>query len=190
MLEGVLLLQTFYYSGGGQFGGLIDTLSQVGFFSYILPFLLIFAIVYGILLKTKVFEKNAINGIISLAVALLALQFDVVPMFFSELFPRLGVGLAIILVCLILLGLFLPNQPWIGFVLLGVSALIVIIILYQSAGSFSSGVPYWVEAYLPLVIGLAFIIFVVILLTREKKATSSSTSTLSTVFPWLASEPK
>ena len=37
---------------------------------------------------------------IALAVAFMSLQFDVVSMFFSELFPRFGVGLSIILVIL------------------------------------------------------------------------------------------
>ena len=171
----LLFLQSFTYAGGGQFGSLIESLSQMGFFSYILPFLLIFALIYGILMKVKFFDKNAINAIIALAVALLAIQFEAVPMFFSDIFPRLGIGLAIILVVLILLGLFLPNQGWVAYVLFGVSALIFLIILYQSAGAASSGVLYWFENNWPLLVGLGFIILVIVLITTKKKETTPKT---------------
>ena len=60
--------------------------------------MLIFALVFGILIKTQIFKDNkAVNGIIALAVAFMALQFDFVPTFFAQIFPRLGIGLAIIL---------------------------------------------------------------------------------------------
>ena len=168
MLKETLFLQVFSYSGGGQFGSLLDSLGQMGFFSYILPFLLIFALIYGILLKMKFFEKNAINAIIALSVSLLAIQFDAVPIFFSSIFPRLGVGIGIILVILILVGMFLPNESWTGYLLFGVSSVIVLVILYQSAGEAGSGILYWFQNNLPWIIGLIFVIVVIVLLTRNK----------------------
>ncbi len=188
MLKEIFLLQTFSYTGGGQFGSLIDSLSQFGFFSYILPFLLIFALVYGVLMKMKFFDKNAINGIISLAVALLAIQFEAVPMFFSDIFPRLGIGLAIILIIMILVGLFLPNQGWVGYVLFGISSLIVLVILYQSAGATGSNYLYWLEGYWPLLIGVIFIIVVIVLITRDK-TTPATPKTLGNVLPQLFGLP-
>lgn len=182
MLEEGLLLQTFFYSEGGQFGGMLDKLSQLGFFSYVLPFLLLFAMIYGILLRVKIFEKNAINGIIALVVSLLALQFDAVPRFFADVFPRLGVGLAVILVILIVMGLFLPNKPWVGYLLFGISALVVIVILYQSAGTAGSEILNWFENYLPLIIGILFIIIIIAFLTREKKESALS-KTLGEILP-------
>lgn len=186
MLKEILSLQSFAYSGGGQFGSLIDSLSQMGFFSYILPFLLIFSLIYGILMKTKLFEKNAINAIIALAVSLLAIQFEAVPIFFSSVFPRLGIGLAIILVILIMLGLFLPNQGWVGYLLFGISSLIVLVILYQSFGETGSGIFYWLESYWPLLVGVIFIIIVIVLLTREKETTQK---TLGDILPHLKYTP-
>lgn len=170
MLEGGLLLQTFSFYQGGQFGGLIDSLTQIGFFSFVLPFLLLFALIYGILLKVKIFDKNAINGIIALAVALIALQFDIVPQFFSEIFPQLGIGLAVILVILIIMGLFMPNYGWVGYLLFGVSTLIIIIILYQSFGGANLEAISWIKNYLPFIIGIIFIIIIIAFLTRERTA--------------------
>lgn len=188
MLKEILLLQTFSYSGGGQFGGLIESLSQLGFFSYILPFLLIFTLIYGILIKVKFFNKNVVNGLIALVVGLLALQFEAVPLFFSNVFPRLGVGLGVILVILILLGLFLPNQAWTGYVLFGVSALIALIVLYQSAGAAGSSILYWFERYWTILAAALFVIIVIVLITRDK-TTPPTPKTLGDILPHLKYEP-
>ena len=74
-------------------------------------FLLIFAVVYGILSTMNIFSKGdknkGVNAVIAIAVGLLALQWDYVPEFFSVIFPYAGIGISILLVALILMGLFL-----------------------------------------------------------------------------------
>ena len=135
MLEKIFTLQVggFY---GGTFGDVLSYMEQAGFFAYILPFLLIFALVFGILTKTQIFKDNkAINGIIALVVGLLSLQFDFVPIFFSEIFPRLGVGLIIILALLILAGLFFdPGSKLINYSLLAVGVIVFLVVLLQTFG--------------------------------------------------------
>ena len=138
MLNVMLASHGFFRGGyyGGSIGNLLAYWEQIGFFSYVLPFLLIFALVYGILTRTQIFKDNrAVNGILALTVGLLALQFDFVPIFFSEIFPRLGVALAIILVILILLGLFMdPDKSWPGYFMFGIATIIIIVVLVQTAG--------------------------------------------------------
>jgi uncharacterized membrane protein len=135
MLDKIFTLQIggFY---GGTFGNLLSQMEQAGFFSYVLPFLLIFALVFGILTRTQIFKDNkAINGVIALVVGLLSLQFDFVPIFFSEIFPRLGIGLAIILALLILAGLFFdPRNKLINYSLLVVGVIIFLVVLIQTFG--------------------------------------------------------
>ena len=116
---------------GGAIGDLLSAWEQAGFFSYLLPFLLIFALVFGILNQIQLFkEKKAINAIIALVVGLMSLQFPMVPLFFSEIFPRLGVGLAIILVVLIFVGMFIdPGKAGIFYILMGIGAVIVVVVL-------------------------------------------------------------
>ena len=135
MLGETLFLQGFGYFGGGSFGNLLSRLQQLGFFDYVLPFLIIFALVFGILTKTKIFDQNkGINAIIALAIGLMALQFDLVPRFFSELFPRLGIGLAFILTIMVLGGLFWDTEGQaLNYILLGISAIIIIIVLASTA---------------------------------------------------------
>lgn len=138
MLDKILTLQFGGYGGyyGGTFGELLFQMEQAGFFSYVLPFLLIFALVFGILTRTQIFKDNkAINGVIALVVGLLSLQFDFVPIFFSEIFPRLGIGLAIILALLILAGLFFdPENKIVNYSLLAVGVIVFFVVVIQTFG--------------------------------------------------------
>jgi len=89
--------------------------NEIGVFSYVIPFLLIFAVVFAILDKTKMLsgkdnENRGIIAIIAVAIGLLSLQFDFVSEFFAVVFPRFGVGLALFLVILIFLGFFYPES--------------------------------------------------------------------------------
>ena len=100
--------------------------NDVGVFSYVIPFLLIFAVVFAILDKTKMLsgsdgENRGIIAIIAVAIGLLSLQFDFVSEFFAVIFPRFGVGLALFLVIIIFLGFFYPTTgdrkvAWVGWV--------------------------------------------------------------------------
>ena len=147
MLEHIL---SFQFGGfyGGEAGNLFAYWEQLGVFSYVLPFLLIFAIVFGILMKIKVLGENrGLNAVIALVVGLLALQYDLVPVFFSEIFPRVGVALSIILVLLVLVGLFLdPDSKAINYGLLGISGIIFVSVLIKTSGYLGWYSAYWWSA--------------------------------------------
>ena len=174
MIKSVMLAWYGSY-GGGAIGDMLYQWEQAGFFAYILPFLLVFAIVFGILTKIKIFEEaKSINAIIALAVGLMALQFEMVPQFFSEIFPRLGIGLAILLVILIMLGLFMdPDSNGLMYTMLGVGVLIVVVILYKTAGvvGWSSG--WWWQENWAMVIGAIFILAIIGIIVGSSNPSSS-----------------
>lgn len=173
MIGDSLFLQTFAYAGGG-FGGLLDSLAQMGFFSFVLPFLLIFALIYGLLLRVRLFEKNGINAVIALAVSLMAIQFDFVPVFFSQIFPRVGVGLAVILAVLIVIGIFVPKQVWVIYLLFGVSAVTIIMILIGAADAvgwtYSSGIGFWLMNNWSWLFALIFVGVIIWLIIKNPTA--------------------
>ena len=117
--------------------------NDIGVFSYVIPFLLIFAVVFAILKKTKILgdENDGILAIIAVALGLLSLQFDMVSEFFAVIFPRFGVGVSIFLVAMIFLGFFFPDRDakkgvvskWIG----GVVAAFVLLWSFDSWGEWS-----------------------------------------------------
>lgn len=166
MIQGLMLASVGF--GGSYYGGTVGQLlamwQQAGVFSYILPFLLIFAMVFGILSQTNMFKGNrVINGILALAVALLALQFDFVPVFFSQIFPRLGVGLAVLMAILILFGLFIdPKHNGVKWMMLGVGLIITIIVIVSTFNYLGYG-QWWgfLYNYSPWIISI--VIFVVII---------------------------
>ncbi len=111
---------------------LLEQWANYGVFSYVLPFLIIFALLFGILQKTKLLGKpdktKGINAVIAFGVSLASLQFDFVSTFFSTIFPRFGVLLAVFLVLIIAIGFFVKEEDlgklqWIGWVV-GIGAVV------------------------------------------------------------------
>ncbi len=58
MLEGFINLASYGLGSGGTLGNMLFSWEQAGVFSYALPFLLIFAMLFAILEKTSLFGKN------------------------------------------------------------------------------------------------------------------------------------
>ncbi len=171
-MVGILVfLASYGYFEGGALGNLLNIWEQAGIFSYAIPFLLIFALIFGILTRMNIFKDNkAINGIIALAVALMALQFPVVPRFFAELFPALGVGLAVILVVLIISGLFIDpnNKGWmVG--LMVVSVIVVVAVLVSASRSLGFVFGSWWRYNWPTLIGILVFIGLIIAIVASSK---------------------
>lgn len=135
--------------------------NYVGVFSYVVPFLLIFAVVFGILDKAAIFQNKAIDTIVAAAVGLLALQFDMVPIFFANIFPKMGVGLAAILVILLFLG-FVGIKEGKGVMSIGIIGAILVISWAFSDflwfGNYGGNFGWWFGDYIWSLIILAIVI--------------------------------
>jgi len=165
MIGEAFFLQTAIF-GGGLIGDMLAKWEQAGFFSFLLPFLLLFALIFGILSRVDVFKGNrAVNGIIAVVVALLSLQFDFVPRFFAEIFPRLGVGLAILLVAMILLGMFMTSAM--TGILFGIGAIIFVVVLINTSGALGYASSFWWKDNWPHIILAGVIIWGIVGLWRS-----------------------
>ena len=124
---------------------------SAGVFEYVLPFLLIFAVVFGILEAAKVgfTKERKLNVIIAFVVGLLAVGYTSrmnfsLGQFLQELFPRLGVGLAVLLAILILVGVFIRKKDrkywmWgLGAIAI-VTAIVIITKSFDTFGWYSNG---------------------------------------------------
>ena len=139
-----------------------------GLFDYLFPFLLIFAVVFGILTQMNIFGKNkAVNVIIALVVGVMAVRFGWFTQFYSELFPRIGIGIVIMLSILIVIGLFIEKE-YVRYWYYGLStiaAIIALVAIYQSFdvlgwgyGTFNSDLIGWVilgALFLGIIIAVA-----------------------------------
>jgi len=77
------------YGYYGSIGDFLNMAANAGFFDYVLPFMFIFAVIFGILNAMNLFKDNkGVNAIIACVVGLMALQFGMVSAFFSQIFPK------------------------------------------------------------------------------------------------------
>jgi hypothetical protein len=171
MIKG-LMLASYSSFGGGAIGNLFAQWEASGIFAYALPFLLIFALIFGILSRINIFKdsegkpNNVINAIIALVVGLMSLQFGTVSMFFAEIFPRAGIVLSIILLILILGGLFIPkDNKGFNWFLIATVFIMIAVVVFQSFNflGWSSGM--WFRTNLgqivPYVIFIGIIIAII-----------------------------
>ena len=160
--------------------------NDIGVFSYVIPFLLIFAVVFAILDKTKIFtgegkDNRGIIAIIAAAIGLLSLQFDFVSEFFAIVFPRFGIGLSLFLVILIFLGFFYPEGEkgwsskvaWVGWVV-GIGVFIWALSAWDQWSSYYGFGGWFVENVWALII-LGVIIAVIFFVKGPKASKLRST---------------
>jgi hypothetical protein len=160
--------------GGFNFADMLNQFEQMGFFRYVLPFLLIFALIYALTSQIPLFKENkGAAVIVALAVGLLSLQFDYVPAFFQAIFPNLGIGLSVLLAGLILAGAFISGEGSFKWIFFGLGALIFLVVFltsfssYQFAGSWQwSG---WWADYGGIILFLLMITGVIIAVTVASK---------------------
>lgn len=156
MLKEVFFLQSYGFPQGSAFGNLLAQWEALGVFSYVLPFLLIFALVFVTLSNIGLFKQNrGVNAIIALATSLMALQYNFVSLFFAELFPRFGIALAIILILVIVGGfMFDAESPGFRWLFAIIGLVIVAIVIFKSLYYFGwyVGDTTWINIYWPNVL--------------------------------------
>lgn len=145
---------------------------SIGVFDFVLPFLLIFTIVFGILEATNILGKNkGVHVIIGLVIGLLAIRTTLVQNFFTVVFPQLGVGLAVIVALVVMTGLFV-NKKEARYWMWGIAAVAIVIWIITIVGSFKdlgwlSGSAYF-EDYAGMIIGAVLLLGVIIAVVASK----------------------
>lgn len=153
-----------------------DIMSQwqgAGVFDYVLPFLLIFSVVFGILTSTNIIGKQkGVHIVVAIVVGLLALRLGFVQTFFMELFPRLGVGLAVILALMIMTGLFIEKEEakyWMwGIAVVAVIVWILVLVGTSQTIGWFGAYSGSVGDYAGLIIGAILLIGVIIAVVAAK----------------------
>ncbi|MEM4641271.1 MAG: hypothetical protein QXW65_02015 [Candidatus Pacearchaeota archaeon] len=123
-------VQYYGWFYGGPMEQMIMQWAQMGVFTVLLPFVLVFAIVFAILEKVKLLNNTGVHVIISLAVAFFTIANQYVVSLFTPLFSHLGLGVAILICLVVLLGLAIKPEEntWkIIFSVMGVILFIVIL---------------------------------------------------------------
>lgn len=163
-----------FYSSVGE---VLQQWDDFGIFMYVLPFLLIFALIFAILDRIEIFsERRGISAIIAIVVGILAIRLPFVSDFFNSIFPKLGVGLAVILVALILIGIFMPkgDDHKLGYIFTGLGALVFLVVIFSSFSDYAwwdSG--WWQQYYGAIVIGVIVVLILIVVIASGGKASDS-----------------
>ncbi len=97
-----------------SFQSVVDKLVNMQVYQFVLPFILIFVVTYGILLRAKIFGSALVNAAVSLVIAGFAsFYLSSVPetgYFLSFFFGRIGLILILILAILVVYS-FMQGAP-------------------------------------------------------------------------------
>lgn len=109
----------------------------------VLPFLLVFVLVFAILQKSKLFgeNKNQIDALISLAIALMLIAFPTPRDYIVEMVPWLAVALVVLLIFLLIYG-------------------------FVDSGENGINIPDWVKN-LVLILGIIFVAILALVITGQ-----------------------
>ncbi len=127
--------------------GFIRILEQWGLTDVLLPFLLIFVVMFAILQKTKILgdDKKRFNMAIALVIGLLVVIPHVLGMYppnadvveiLAKALPQVSILVVAILMLMILIGLLGAEATWMGSALSGwvaIAAFIIIVIIFGGA---------------------------------------------------------
>jgi len=115
------------------------------FSQFILPFLLVFVVVFAILQKSKILGdgKAQMDSLVSLAIALLLIATPIPRNFIVNFTPWVAVGIVVILVFLLLYGFIAEDswktQLWVKIVFGVLSGIFVIGLIIYFSGVWKSG---------------------------------------------------
>lgn len=133
-------------------GGAIDFLQAFGFFDVILPFLLIFTIVFGVLEKTKIFgtekvggedvAKKNINAMVAFTIAFFVIATKEIVTVIQVSLPKVALVLLIIISFMMLAGSIMSSEkefsikdhPWLVGLLTGAILLAVLGLFFDAIG--------------------------------------------------------
>ncbi len=107
---------------------------------------------------------------------MLSLQFDIVSAFFQNIFPKLGVALAILIVALILAGAFISDHKAYKWVFFSLGMAIFVFVMIFTATDWQFGGEWWLRQNWVQILVACFIIamLAIVVLTSVKKAREES----------------
>ncbi len=161
-------------ANGFEYGG-ATILSSPLFVETILPFLLVFTLVFAILQKSKILGdgKRQIDAIIALVFGLIVLSFGKAVGIIVQMVPFLAVSVVVLLVFMLIWGMVYKEGAFevhknVQWAVMGIAAIAVVIALLYFSNAwqyiydfFSNGSSGWVSNVIVIVIAVIAVVIVV-----------------------------
>ena len=141
-------------------------LESIGFYEYILPFMLVFVIIFAILEKTKIFgtegtgPKTNINVVIALIIGFLVLADPAIVAWMNGYLSRMAFFIVLGIMMMLVVSMFGGSSSFNGGgTILGIVVALVALLWTLSSGTYGVSTPNWfyyIESYLStiLLVGL------------------------------------
>ncbi|MAG47136.1 hypothetical protein CL617_00900 [archaeon] len=146
-------------------------LQGIGFYEFILPFLLVFTITFAILEKVKIFgerdskPRTNINAVVALIIGLFFVNNFIIISRLNYFLPKISLFIIVLVMTLVLFGILGANvNKGLGPIGFLVGAVISIIFIYWSLAptlDLEFLVPYWVQIYWPTLLVAAIILIII-----------------------------
>jgi hypothetical protein len=131
-----------------DFTSVFMQLQTMGVFEYLLPFLLIFTVVFAILEKLNILgrDKKNLNLMLALILALLVVVQPEIVYLINSFLPKVSLFILVILMFLIVAGMFGANtESWTGIPFLIAIVVCILAIIWALSGGSYLGLPYWLK---------------------------------------------
>ena len=145
-------------------------------FNIILPFVLMFTILFAVFQASKVLGgKKNIDAILSLVLAFFLVRNQDIIQVINRFLPNVSLAIIVILMILLVIGVFLGEYEWAhGFKgLAAVAGVIIVLWIFGAAYWANFGVPNyfsnWSSETKGIIIFIAILIIIVFFVTRESK---------------------
>ncbi len=153
-----------------DFYSALDWFEGIGGFDIVLPFLLIFTIIFALLQKIQIFDKKNINVLISLIIAFfLVIQKGLVEVIQGFL-PRVSMIVLVVFMFLLVLGIFTGGSV-LGGKLTAIAGILSIIAIFWALGySFGWNVPlsdWFTQEDVAILIVIGVFVLVIWLIVKE-----------------------
>lgn len=177
------------------FVDLFRTLESYGLTDALLPFLLIFTILFAMLQKTRILGagKKNFNVMVSLILAALVViphitrtypyQYDIVEIL-NKALPNVSIVVVAVVLALLLIGLFGGEAKWMGGSLSGIIAIVAFVIIVYIFGTAAGwweniALRWWDEDAITLVVVILVFAIVIWYITREETPAEHAAKTKS-----------
>jgi hypothetical protein len=138
-------------------------LESMGFYEYILPFMLVFVIIFAILEKTRIFggsdeegPKTNINTVVALIIGFLVLSDPVIVSWMNAYLSRMAFFIVLGIMMLLVVSMFGGGDSFgKGGTVLGILITLIALIWTLSSGTYGVSTPYlfyYIESYLSTIL--------------------------------------
>ncbi len=125
---------------------------SIGVFNVLMPFLLIFTLTFAVLEKVRILGdgKRNLNLVVSLVLALLFVRNQALVTLLNSFLPNISIFMVVALMFLLLVGLWMGDQPGLNKSLLGLASIVSLIFILWAvfsnvAGDWFNFLPDWIR---------------------------------------------